>query len=55
MGTTLASWEDSVINTLLKVIRLFEILPEENQASAGTTKGLVSDMMPLEYTGKFVK
>jgi hypothetical protein len=42
VGTTLAGWEDSFIDTLLKVIRFFEVLPEENQASAGAAEGLVS-------------
>ena len=42
MGTTLASGEDSIVNTLLKVSRVFEVLPEENKTSAGATESLVA-------------
>ena len=40
--TTLASGEDSLVNALLKVLSLFDVLPEEDQTSTGTTESLVA-------------
>jgi len=39
---TLAGGEDGIVNTLLKVSRVLEALPEENETSAGTTESLVA-------------
>lgn len=42
VGTTLTSWEDSIIDTLLEVLSLLQILPEEDHPATGTTQRLVS-------------
>lgn len=42
VGATLASGEDGIVNTLLKVSRVLEILPEENKTSAGATESLMA-------------
>ena len=42
VGATLASGEDSIVNTLLKVSRVLEILPEENKTGAGATESLMT-------------
>lgn len=42
MGTTLASREDSIIDTLLEVLSIVTSPLEEDQTSTGTTEGLVA-------------
>jgi len=56
VGATLASGEDGVVNTLLKVSRVLEILPEENKTSAGATESLVAMKRALVRTrpGEYV-
>lgn len=41
MRTTLASREDSVIDTFLEILTILEIFAEEDQPSTRTTKSLV--------------
>ena len=45
MGATLASREDSVVNTFLKIRRVLEVFPEEDKTGTGTTKSLVAAKM----------
>ena len=42
MRATLASREDSIVNALFKIRRVFKVFPEEDQTSTGTTKSLVT-------------
>lgn len=41
VGTTLASGEYSLVNALLEVLRILQILPEEDQARSRATEGLM--------------
>ena len=56
VGATLASREDSVVDTLLKVLGLVGILPEEDETGTGPTKRLVrrgrDDIAVLERIGE---
>lgn len=40
--TSLACGEDSLVDTLFKVLRVLEVFAEEDQTSTGTTKGFMS-------------
>jgi hypothetical protein len=42
MGTTLASREDSLIDTLFEIFGIFQVLPEEDETGTRTTEGLVA-------------
>ena len=42
VGTTLAGGENSVVDTLLEVLRAFNILAEEDETGTGSTEGLVA-------------
>jgi hypothetical protein len=48
VGTTLASREDSVVNALLKIRRVLEVFPEEDETSTRTTKSLVTVKIMLK-------
>ena len=50
MGTTLASREDSVVNALLKIRRVLEVFPEEDETSTRTAKSLVTCQNYVKYT-----
>lgn len=40
--TTLAGWEDGFIDTLLKVLCVLEVFPEEDEPSSRTAERLVT-------------
>ena len=42
MRTTLAGGENGFIDTLLEVLGILEILPEEDETSSRTAEGLVT-------------
>jgi hypothetical protein len=50
VGTTLASRENSIVNALLKIRRILEIFPEEDDTSPGTTKSLMTVKIILKRT-----
>ena len=54
----LTSWENSLVDTLLQVLRVLQILPEENETSPGASKSLVSrgrdDITVIEWVIKLL-
>lgn len=42
VGTTLAGRKNGVVDTLLEVLRAFNVLAEEDETGAGSTEGLVA-------------
>jgi hypothetical protein len=42
VGTTLAGGKNSVVDTLLEVLRAFDVLAEEDETGAGSTEGFVA-------------
>ena len=54
--TTLASGEHGIVYSLLKILGMLKILPEENQPGAGTSESLVAfDAMSTSDRQKLVR